>query len=56
MYWLFVVLLGLEFIFDIYFLVKSIKTRDNRNWLILFSINVSSIISVFLFGWFWFGG
>ena len=52
MYWLFVVFLGLEFIFDIYFLVKSIKTRDNRNWLILFSINVSSIISVFLFGWY----
>ena len=30
--------------------MKSIKSKDNRNWLILFSINISSIISVVLIG------
>lgn len=52
MYGLFIILFLLEVIFDIYFLVKSLKTRDNRNWLILFSINISSTISVILVSWY----
>lgn len=37
-------------IFDIYFLIKSIKTKDNRNWLLLFSLNISSLINIALIG------
>ena len=47
---LLVILFALQLIFNIYFLIKSIKTKDNRNWLILFSLNISSIISVALVG------
>ena len=47
---LLIILFTLQLIFNIYFLIKSIKTKDNRNWLILFSINISSIISVALVG------
>ena len=45
---LLIILFILQLIFNIYFLIKSIKSKDNRNWLILFSINISSIISVVL--------
>lgn len=47
---LLIILFILQLIFNIYFLIKSIKSKDNRNWLILFSINISSIISVVLIG------
>lgn len=47
---LLVILFALQLIFNIYFLIKSIKTKDNRNWLIVFSLNISSIISVVLAG------
>ena len=47
---LLIILFILQSIFNIYFLIKSIKSKDNRNWLILFSINISSIISVVLIG------
>lgn len=47
---LLIILFILQLIFNIYFLIKSIKSKDNRNWLILFSINISSIISVVLVG------
>lgn len=50
MFILLVILFALQLIFNIYFLIKSIKSKDNRNWLILFSINISSIISVVLVG------
>ena len=38
------------FIINIIFLVKSIKSKDNKNWIITFSINISSIISTLLVG------
>lgn len=47
---LLIILFTLQLIFNIYFLIKSIKTKDNRNWLILFSLNISSLISVALIG------
>ena len=49
---LLIILFILQLIFNIYFLIKSIKSKDNRNWLILFSINISSIISVVLVGFY----
>ena len=45
---LLIILFILQLIFNIYFLIKSIKSKDNRNWLILFSINISSIIKTIL--------
>lgn len=45
---LLIILFILQLVFNIIFLIKSIKTKDNKNWIILFSINVSSIISVAL--------
>ena len=48
MYILLIILFTLQLIFNIYFFIKSIKSKDNKNWLILFSINISSIISVVL--------
>lgn len=48
MFILYIILFILLLIFHIYFLIKSVKTRDNKNWLILFSLNVSSITSVIL--------
>lgn len=50
MFVLFIMLFILLVIIHIYFLVKSVKIRDNKNWLILFSLNISSIISVLLIG------
>ena len=47
---LLIILFILQLIFNIYFFIKSIKSKDNKNWLILFSINISSIISVVLIG------
>ena len=49
---LLIILFILQLIFNIFFLIKSIKSKDNRNWLILFSINISSIISVVLVGFY----
>ena len=49
---LLIILFILQLIFNIYFLIKSIKSKDNKNWLILFSINISSIISVVLVGFY----
>ena len=48
MFILYIILFILLLIFHIYFLIKSVRTRDNKNWLILFSLNVSSITSVIL--------
>lgn len=45
---LFIILFILLFVINIYILIKSIKTKDNKNWLILFSLNISSIISLIL--------
>ena len=45
---LFIMLFISLFVINIYFLIKSVKTRDNKNWLILFSLNISSIISLIL--------
>lgn len=42
----------LPLIINIYFLVKSIKTKNNRNWLILFSLNISYFISLVLIVWY----
>lgn len=44
------ILFVLQLIFNIYFLIMSIKTKDNKNWLILFSLNISSLISIVLIG------
>ena len=48
MYSLFIILFILQFIFNLIFLIKSIKTKNNKNWLTLFSINISSLISIIL--------
>ena len=45
---LFITLFILLLIPNIYFLIKSVKTKDNKNWLILFTLNISSIISLIL--------
>ena len=50
MFILFIILFVLQLIFNIYFLIKSIKKKDNKNWLILFSLSISSLISVTLVG------
>lgn len=50
MFILFIILFVLQLIFNIYFLIMSIKTKDNKNWLILFSLSISSLISVTLVG------
>lgn len=49
-YGLLIILFSLQLIFNIYFLIKSIKTKDNKNWLILFSLNISSLMNVVLIG------
>lgn len=48
MLFLFIILFILLLIINIYFLIRSIKTRDNKNWVISFSLNISSIISSLL--------
>lgn len=45
---LFTILFILLFIVNIYFLIKSIRKKDNNNWIISFSLNISSIFSVIL--------
>lgn len=50
MFILFIILFILLLIIHIYFLIKSAKKCDNKNWLTLFSLNLSSIISVILIG------
>lgn len=50
MFILLIILFVLQLIFNIYFLIKSIKTKDNKNWLILFSLSITSLISVTLVG------
>ena len=47
-----IILFLLLFIIDFYFLIKSIKTKSNRNWIILFTLSTYSIISVFLVGFY----
>lgn len=50
MFVLFIIIFSLQLIINIYFLIKSIKTKNNKNWFILFSLNISCIISVILIG------
>lgn len=50
MFILFIMLFILLAIIHIYFLIRAVKIRDNKSWLVLFSLNVSSIISVILVG------
>lgn len=46
----FLIFMILQVLFSIYFFIKSIKTKDNKNWLILFSLNIAFFISVVLIG------
>jgi NADH:ubiquinone oxidoreductase subunit 6 (subunit J) len=52
MFILFLVLFILLLLFNIYFLIKSLKPKDNKNWVILFSLNISSIISALSIGYY----
>ncbi len=42
---LFIVLFLVLIIINIYFLIKAIKIKNNANWLMLFSLNIFSIVS-----------
>ena len=41
------ILLIILFVLETSYLKKSVKTKNNRNWLILFTLIFSSIISLF---------
>lgn len=43
------IVLIIQIFFLISYLIKAVKNKDNKNWLIYFSLNISSLISLLAF-------